>query len=38
MLNDVGVLKKRSPMSYIGNYFSNAEEVKEYDAFPVKIE
>ena len=37
MLNEVGVMKKRSPMQQIGNYFSNSEEVKEYDSFPVSI-
>ncbi len=38
MLNDVGVMKKRSPMVAIGNYFSRSEEVKDFDSFPITIQ
>ena len=37
-LNDVGVMKKRSPMVAIGNYFSRSEEVKDFDSFPIMIQ
>lgn len=37
MLNDEGVLKKRTPMAYISNYFTSREEFKEPEALPVSI-
>jgi hypothetical protein len=37
LLNDVGIMKKRSPMSAIGNYFSRSEEIKDVDSFPIQI-
>jgi hypothetical protein len=37
MLNDVGVMKKRSPMGDISKYFDQSEEVKECDGFHVSI-
>lgn len=38
-LNEIGttMMKKRSPMSSIGNYFSRSEEIKDIESFPVQI-
>jgi hypothetical protein len=37
MLNNVAVMKKRSPMVGMSNYFTSREEFKEPDALPVSI-
>ena len=37
MLNNVAVIKKRSPMVGMSNYFTSREEFKEPEALPVSI-
>jgi hypothetical protein len=37
MLNNVGVVKKSSPMAAMTNYFTNCEELTITEALPVSI-
>ena len=38
MLNEVALLKKRSPMASVGNYFTNSEEqLTDQDFFIVNV-